>query len=209
MAVQMMSTIQRWEGLSTDVKPAAPTFVGSTFYETDTGRTYLWNGVAWVVMPVHILNVQGGAYTIQDLMEEHLAHLDLARSPQSGTYTFVGAALVTIYEQADDHPWIFYGGYIDWTGCNFGAGENTTVNLDMIIAPGGAYRNVWTHVYLAAALPVPILQRIPHIEDAAGHSAASGPLENVYGVRVQVSQAAIGGGWNTIDHEWFDEVRGG
>ena len=81
MAVQMMSTIQRWEGLSVaggDTKPVAPTFVGSTYYETDTGRTYLWNGVIWVIMPVHILNVQGGGYTIQELMEAFQAMPDLA-----------------------------------------------------------------------------------------------------------------------------------
>ena len=207
MAVQMMSTIQRWEGLSTDAKPAAPTFVGSTFYETDTGRTYLWNGVAWVIMPVHILNVQGGAYTIQDLMEEWLATLDLARSPQSGTYTFVGAGLVTIYEEADVHPFQFHGGYIDWTGCNFGAGENTTVNVDLIILPGGAYRNVSSIVYLAAALPVPILTPVPR--DTLGALTTPLIIPNVYGVRVQVSQAAIGGGWNTIDFEFFDSKRGG
>jgi len=209
MAVQMISTIQRWECESGDVKPAAPTYVGSTCYETDTGRTYLWNGVAWVIMPVHILNVQGGAYTIQDLMESFQAEPDLARNPQSGSYTFTAAALHTLYEEDDIHPFIFHGGWIDWTGCNAGAGENTTVNVNVRIEAGGALRLAWTAVYLNAAVPAPILQRIPHVEDAGGHSAEFAGWPNVYGVQVQVSQAAIGGGWNTIDHEWYDSKRGG
>ena len=210
MAVQMMSTIQRWEGLSVaggDAKPVAPTFVGSTYYETDTGRTYLWNGVAWVIMPVHILNVQGGAYTIQDLMESFQAMPDLARSPQSGTHTFVNAVAVTLYEETDIHPFQFHGGYIDWTGCNFGGGENTTITVALRIQPGGAYRTVAAVVYLAAALPVPILTPVPR--DTAGALTTPLIIPNVYGVRVQASQAAIGAGWNTINYEWFDAKRGG
>ena len=210
MAVQMMSTIQRWEGLSVaggDAKPAAPTFVGSTYYETDTGRTYLWNGVAWVIMPVHILNVQGGAYTIQDLMESFQAMPDLARSPQSGDHTFTSAVAVTLYEQADIHPFLFHGGYIDWTGCAFGGGEDTTITVALIIEPGGAYRTVAANVYLNAALPVPILTPVPR--DVLGALTTPIIIPNVYGVRVQASQAAIGAGWNTITFEWFDALRGG
>ena len=106
MAVIKVSTIQRWVGLSTDTKPAAPDYSGSTFYEYDTGRTYVWDGTAWQIMPIHILNVQGGAYTIQDLMEEFLAMLDLARSPQSGSTTMDGTEL-TLYEETDVHPFAF------------------------------------------------------------------------------------------------------
>lgn len=209
MAVQMMSTIQRWEGLSVaggDTKPAAPTFVGSTYYETDTGRTYLWNGVAWVIMPVHILNVQGGAFTIQDLMEAFQAMPDLARSPQSGDLTFTNAVAQTLYEQDDIHPFIFGGGYIDWTGCNFGGGENTTITVELKIESGGAYRLAYTEVFLAAALPAPVLT--PHPRDI-NTQVVPRILHNVYGVRVQAQQAAIGGGWNTITHEWYDALRGG
>ncbi len=205
MAIQMMSTIQRWEGLSTDTKPAAPTFVGSTFYETDTGRTYLWNGVLWVIMPVHILNVQGGAYTIQDLMEQFQAMPDLARSPQSGNTLMDGTEL-TLYEQADIHPFIFGGGYIDWTGLNAGAGEDTTVRAYVIIESGGTYRLLYNEEFLSAAVPVPILT--PHPRDI-NTQVVPRIMHNVYGIKITAQQALVSGGWNTLACEWFDALRGG
>ena len=208
MAVQMMSTINRWEGLSVaggDAKPAAPTFVGSTYYETDTGRTYLWNGVLWVIMPVHILNVQGGGYTIQDLMEAFQAMPDLARSPQSGDTLMDGNEL-TLYEQADIHPYIFGGGYIDWTGLNAGAGEDTTIRAYIIIEPGGVYRLFYDEVFLNAAVPDPIAT--PHPRDI---NTQCNPrlMRNVYGIKITAEQNAVGGGWNTLPCEWFDALRGG
>jgi len=46
MAVKLVTTIQRWIGVSTDAKPvSAP--VGSTFYEPDTGRSWIWDGQSW------------------------------------------------------------------------------------------------------------------------------------------------------------------
>ena len=46
MTVQLVATIQRWLGLSTDTKPTAPP-AGSEFYETDTAATYVYDGSAW------------------------------------------------------------------------------------------------------------------------------------------------------------------
>lgn len=212
MAVQMMSTIQRWEGLSVaggDAKPAAPTFVGSTYYETDTGRTYLWNGVAWVIMPVHILNVQGGAYTIQDLMEGFQAMPDIARSPQSGSVVCDGTEQ-TLYDETDIHPFIHYGMDIDFTGVNFGAGEDTTVKFYQIVEPGGALRLVWQSIaFLNAALPIPPCRHLPSYQDGLANQDLQIPFLSVYGIRITVQQAAIGGGWNTLPYQVFDAKRGG
>ncbi len=49
MTVGLVTTIQRWVGLSTDTKPT-PTAqqAGSTFYETNTGEAFIWNGAEWV-----------------------------------------------------------------------------------------------------------------------------------------------------------------
>jgi len=47
MAVQAVTTINRYTGLSTDTKPVAPR-VGSTFLETNTGYMWIYNGYAWV-----------------------------------------------------------------------------------------------------------------------------------------------------------------
>jgi len=212
MAVQMMSTIQRWEGLSVaggDAKPVAPTFVGSTYYETDTGRTYLWNGVLWVIMPVHILNVQGGAYTIQDLMEEWLATLDLAGG-DALTLLMTGAEQILYeYPAAADvpgvHPFYFPGLKIDWTGLGFGAGENTSIRFYEIVN-GANLRLISTEIFLAAALPVPVIT--PHPRNA---NTDIQPTPSYYrqGLRITAQQAAIGAGWNTLTYSRIDGVRGG
>lgn len=214
MAVAMMATIERWEGLSVaggDAKPT-PTLsgsVGSTYYETDTGRTYLWNGVLWVIMPVHILNVQGGAYTIQDLMEEWLASLDLAGG-EPRTLLMSGAEQILYeYPAAADvpaaHPFIFKGLKIDWTGLNFGGGENTEIKYYEMVN-GANLRLISTETFLAAALPVPVLTFHPRQANTDVQ-----PMEGVYRqhVRITAEQLAVGVGWNTLSYVNFDAIRGG
>jgi len=209
MTVQMMSTIQRWEGLSGDVKPAAPTFVGSTFYETDTGRTYLWNGVAWVIMPVHILNVQGGAYTIQDLMEEWLATLDLAGGESLTLLMDGNEQILYEYPAAADvpgvHPFYFAGLKIDWTGLNFGALEDTSIRFYEIV-DGVNLRLISTEVFLAAALPVPVVTYHPR---NANTDIQPTPGYYRQGIRITAQQGAAGGGWNTLSYSRIDAIRGG
>jgi len=34
-------------GLSSETKPTVNVLIGSTFYETDTGRTYIYTGITW------------------------------------------------------------------------------------------------------------------------------------------------------------------
>ncbi len=50
MTVVLIAAIQTWLGLSTDVKPTSPPG-GSTFYETDTGANYIYDGSAWQLQP--------------------------------------------------------------------------------------------------------------------------------------------------------------
>jgi len=47
MAEKKIATIQRYLGLSTDAKPSDMA-VGSTFFEFNTGYTFIYNGYAWV-----------------------------------------------------------------------------------------------------------------------------------------------------------------
>lgn len=150
-------------------------------------------------------SLRGGAGSIQQLLDEHAAQLDLARSPQSGAYTHAGALLTPYTQNGGGHPFYFAGAYIDWTGCNFGAGENTTVTVDISIVAGPTWRNLYTEVFLAAALPTPIVTPIPRQTNTDIEPIR---LYNVYGVRIQMIQAAIGGGWNTVQVEIFDAVRG-
>jgi len=47
----LVTRIKRYYGLSTDTKPTlAQGDAGSSFYETDTGDTYVWSGSAWVLV---------------------------------------------------------------------------------------------------------------------------------------------------------------
>ena len=50
MTVALTAGAQRYIGLSSDSKPAAPR-AGATFYETDTLATYIFDGSAWSKMP--------------------------------------------------------------------------------------------------------------------------------------------------------------
>ena len=52
MAVRLEGTIQRWVGLSTDIKPDHQTTTipaGSSFLESDTGHIHRSSGMAWVL----------------------------------------------------------------------------------------------------------------------------------------------------------------
>lgn len=46
MTVCLETTIQRWNGLAADVKPASPP-EGSTFHEVDTGKMWIYHDGDW------------------------------------------------------------------------------------------------------------------------------------------------------------------
>lgn len=49
MAIKFVTSSKRWIGLSTDTKPTpASDEVGSTFFETNTGQGFIWNGSNWI-----------------------------------------------------------------------------------------------------------------------------------------------------------------
>lgn len=47
MAIQLEGAIQRYVGVSADVKPTTDVKVGSTYYETDTGNMCIYSVVGW------------------------------------------------------------------------------------------------------------------------------------------------------------------
>lgn len=51
MTVGTRTSAISWIGISTDTKPTSPP-TGSTFFETNTGLTYFYNGTAWVTQPL-------------------------------------------------------------------------------------------------------------------------------------------------------------
>ena len=48
MAITLITTIKRYIGDSGDTKPDDCPY-GSTFYETDTGDNYIFDGSTWVI----------------------------------------------------------------------------------------------------------------------------------------------------------------
>ena len=49
MAVKLVTSAQRWIGLSTDTKPTATAaLTGATFYETNTGQEFVCDGLNWI-----------------------------------------------------------------------------------------------------------------------------------------------------------------
>jgi hypothetical protein len=122
------------------------------------------------------------------------------RDEETGNVVCSGAEQ-TILELTDTYPFVFYGGWIDFTGANAGAGEDTTVKVYGKIESGGAYRLLDEQTFLAAAVPDPILVQVP------SSSITLLPFVNQYGVKVTVTQAAEGGGWNTLDYAFGKEVR--
>jgi hypothetical protein len=49
MAVKLITSTNRYQGLSGDSKPTTGVPAGSTFYELDTGNTYIFDGSSWVL----------------------------------------------------------------------------------------------------------------------------------------------------------------
>ena len=49
MAVVLVTAIRRYVGLEADTKPTVGVPAGATFYETDTLRTFVYDGTAWQV----------------------------------------------------------------------------------------------------------------------------------------------------------------
>lgn len=48
MAVELITANKHFVGLAADTKPTDAA-AGSTFFESDTGLTYIWYSSAWVV----------------------------------------------------------------------------------------------------------------------------------------------------------------
>ena len=47
MAVQLMTTIYRWNGISSDAKPDSGVTEGSTWHSVDTGEEYIYHNGMW------------------------------------------------------------------------------------------------------------------------------------------------------------------
>ncbi len=161
-----------------------------------------------IVMLVHpmlyeILTIRGGAETLESLDDELDAMLDLGEGDVE-TLVMDGNEQ-TLYETTGSaFIYAFLGLWIDWTGLNFGAGENTSIRFYLRV-DGVNWRLISTEVFLAAAIPVPAVTMHPRnaVTDVV-------PAQQYFkqDLRITIQQAAIGGGWNTVSFNTIDAKRG-
>ncbi len=154
-------------------------------------------------MLYEILTIRGGPETLESLDAELDAMLDLGDGDvltlvMDGTeqtlYETTGSAF--IYE--------FLGLWIDWTGLNAGALEDTSIRFYLKV-DGANYRLVSTEVFLAAAVPVPAVTMHPRNATTDVVPATQYFKQDL---RITAQQGAIGGGWNTLTYNMIDAKRG-
>jgi hypothetical protein len=75
----LISTINRYQGVSGDSKPATA-LAGSTFYEVDTGDWFVWDGDSWEAYTFPLLDATSPELPTTD----EKAALNGAASPSAG-----------------------------------------------------------------------------------------------------------------------------
>jgi len=152
---------------------------------------------------VKLETLQPSANSIDTIYSEVHANLDVA-STDSGTTTMDGTEQ-TVYEETNTIPFLFAGGHIDFSGANFGGGEDTTIKVYIKVKSGGAYAVIYQETFLALALPAQPCVSIPRNTNT---DCVPGQFYNIYGIKITATQANIGGGWNSLDMEFFDAKSG-
>ena len=154
-------------------------------------------------MLYEILTIRGGAETLESLDDELDAMLDLGGGDVE-TLLMDGTEQ-TLYETTGS-PFIyeFLGLWIDWTGLNAGALEDTSIRFYLKV-DGANYRLVSTEVFLAAAVPVPAITMHPRQADTDVVPATQVFKQDLL---ITAQQGAVGAGWNTLTYNWIDGKRG-
>ncbi len=76
MTYELQKNIHHYVGKSTDDKPSGNILLGSFLYETDTTRTYRWNGESWEpILTVSVSQEQRitddrGAELLSEILDE-------------------------------------------------------------------------------------------------------------------------------------------
>ena len=97
MAVKLIIAIQRYSGLEADTKPTAGVAVGSTFWETDAGHSFLYDGTSWTHMFPSVDLDAHGAQVIVD-HTEHAVHAGQLFSATFAETIGSGSASVLLFE---------------------------------------------------------------------------------------------------------------
>ena len=149
------------------------------------------------------LTTRGGPETLESLSDELDAMLDLGDGDVQ-TLVMDGTEQ-TLYETTGStFIYEFLGLWIDWTGLNAGAGENTEIKFYLKV-DGANYRLISTETFLAAAVPVPAVTMHPRNANTDVVPATQVFKQDYL---ITAKQLAIGGGWNTLTFNTIDAKRG-
>ncbi|KKL95657.1 hypothetical protein LCGC14_1852370 [marine sediment metagenome] len=163
--------------------------------------------MAYIKGALNLLNLiqPDSSDNLSTAMTELEAILDLAAIGTSGSLIMDGS-VQTICNVSDTTAFEFLGGSINWTGLNFGAGEDTTIKGYWKNISGGSLVQFYEETFLAAGLPSPLGVPFPRDTDT---QCTPSRLANIHGVKFTAQQAAAGGGYNTLVVEIFDAKAGG
>ncbi len=137
-----------------------------------------------------LLRMQAGTVSIGDLKDDLALTFDAARDENSCTTLLTGAEQ-TLYEETPQAICEFHGGFIDLT--NLADTRSVTVRVYAKIKAGGAYVKLIEDTH-TGALDKPL-------------KLISG-FVNCYGYKVTIEQTVEGGGYISVDHEWFNAAPG-
>ena len=97
MAIKLITAIQRYSGLEADTKPTAGVAVGSTFWETDVGHAFFYDGTSWTHASPSVDMDAHGAQVIVD-HTEHAVHAGELFTATFAETLSSGSASVMLFE---------------------------------------------------------------------------------------------------------------
>jgi hypothetical protein len=202
----------------------APKYEGRMITDYDTSGAITHNAFSvilalgdevLIVSPLiyETMTIKGGGYSIQDIMDEHAAELDLAEVRTIASPVTLTAAVQYIYQNTPGTPFLFTGGFMNIVTGAWATLESVTITVDVMI-DGVNWRNAWTGIFslalgypgdaahpIALAVPSPVItllqQGMPQSFDNNGN-----------GVRVGIVQTVEGAAYHTWAHSFLDAVRG-
>ena len=151
-----------------------------------------------------ILTIRGGGETLQSLMDELTAMLDLAEVRTIASPVTLTGVVQYIYTDSPGTPFKFTGGFVNRKTGGWGGGESVTVNVEVQI-DGATWIEIWTITF--AAEPSPVLAAIPSHANSALLNIPFGFTNRGDGVRVGIVQTVEGAAFHTWEHSFLDEVR--
>ena len=139
-------------------------------------------------------SIRGGAESVQSLKDDMQSMLDLARDPQSGSYSPVGGgAAMDLYIDTDTSPFILHKAYINLV--NMTATETLILRFWIKNVTGGAYTQISDDtLYTFVGVQVPAMR------------AFDIDLFNMYGIEITGQMV---GTTRALECSYYSSKRGG